>query len=212
MAEALGDAVQRAGADAPPRFDLLSMLAHGEATRNMPFREFMGNAVAADRRRQRHDAQLDDRRPDGAERASRRIPEAARRSGADPEHGVGDHPLRDAGHPYAPHRQGGRRARRQAHQQGRQGGDVVRLRQPRPRGDRGAGPLHHRPAAAAAASVVRLRHPSLRRQPAGRAAAAHPVGGDHAALPGDRGRRARRSGVYSNFIHGIRSLPVRIPA
>jgi cytochrome P450 len=27
----------------PPRFDLLSMLAHGEATRDMPLREFMGN-------------------------------------------------------------------------------------------------------------------------------------------------------------------------
>ncbi len=29
--------------DAPPRFDLLSMLAHGAATRDMPLREFMGN-------------------------------------------------------------------------------------------------------------------------------------------------------------------------
>jgi cytochrome P450 len=29
--------------DAPPRFDLLSMLAHGPATRDMPLREFMGN-------------------------------------------------------------------------------------------------------------------------------------------------------------------------
>ncbi|MBM3643646.1 MAG: cytochrome P450 [Alphaproteobacteria bacterium] len=30
-------------ADQPPRFDLVSMLAHGEATRNMPTREFIGN-------------------------------------------------------------------------------------------------------------------------------------------------------------------------
>jgi cytochrome P450 len=29
--------------DQPPKFDLLSMLAHGEATREMPLREFMGN-------------------------------------------------------------------------------------------------------------------------------------------------------------------------
>ena len=29
----------------PRKFDLLSMLAHGEATRNMPLREFMGNLV-----------------------------------------------------------------------------------------------------------------------------------------------------------------------
>ncbi len=27
----------------PPKFDLLSMLAHGESTKNMPLREFMGN-------------------------------------------------------------------------------------------------------------------------------------------------------------------------
>jgi cytochrome P450 len=31
--------------NAPPRFDLISMLAHGEATRNMQPREFMGNLV-----------------------------------------------------------------------------------------------------------------------------------------------------------------------
>ena len=30
-------------AKVPPKFDLLSMLAHGEATREMPLREFMGN-------------------------------------------------------------------------------------------------------------------------------------------------------------------------
>jgi cytochrome P450 len=29
--------------DQPPKFDLLSMLAHGSATRDMPLREFMGN-------------------------------------------------------------------------------------------------------------------------------------------------------------------------
>jgi cytochrome P450 len=29
----------------PPKFDLLSMLAHGQATQNMPLREFMGNLV-----------------------------------------------------------------------------------------------------------------------------------------------------------------------
>ena len=29
-------------ADAPPAFDLISMLAHADATRNMPPREFIG--------------------------------------------------------------------------------------------------------------------------------------------------------------------------
>jgi cytochrome P450 len=41
MAEALGKLFNER-AQLPPKFDLLSMLAHGEATRNMPFREFMG--------------------------------------------------------------------------------------------------------------------------------------------------------------------------
>jgi len=41
MAEALG-ALLNERAKQPPKFDLLSMLAHGEATREMPIREFMG--------------------------------------------------------------------------------------------------------------------------------------------------------------------------
>ena len=49
--------------NAEPRPDLISMLAHGEATRSMSAREYLGNIVLLDRRRQRHDAQFDDRRP-----------------------------------------------------------------------------------------------------------------------------------------------------
>jgi cytochrome P450 len=41
MAQSLGKLFNER-AQLPPKFDLLSMLAHGEATRNMPFREFMG--------------------------------------------------------------------------------------------------------------------------------------------------------------------------
>jgi cytochrome P450 len=41
MAQALG-ALFNERARQPPKFDLLSMLAHGEATRQMPIREFMG--------------------------------------------------------------------------------------------------------------------------------------------------------------------------
>jgi len=41
MAQALG-ALLNERARMPPKFDLLSMLAHGEATREMPIREFMG--------------------------------------------------------------------------------------------------------------------------------------------------------------------------
>jgi cytochrome P450 len=42
MAEAMG-ALFNERAKGPPKFDLLSMLAHGEATRDMPLREFIGN-------------------------------------------------------------------------------------------------------------------------------------------------------------------------
>jgi cytochrome P450 len=42
MAETMGGLFNERRA-LPPRFDLLSMLAHGEATREMPLREFMGN-------------------------------------------------------------------------------------------------------------------------------------------------------------------------
>jgi cytochrome P450 len=42
MAEALGKLFQER-AQLPPKFDLLSMLAHSNPTRNLPFREFMGN-------------------------------------------------------------------------------------------------------------------------------------------------------------------------
>src|SRR6202045_3573297 len=42
MAEALGRLFDER-ARLPPKFDLLSMLAHGEATSDMPIREFMGN-------------------------------------------------------------------------------------------------------------------------------------------------------------------------
>jgi cytochrome P450 len=41
MAQSLG-ALLNERAQMPPRFDLLSMLAHGPATQNMPIREFMG--------------------------------------------------------------------------------------------------------------------------------------------------------------------------
>jgi cytochrome P450 len=42
MAQALGKLFQER-AQLPPKFDLLSMLAHSNATRDLPFREFMGN-------------------------------------------------------------------------------------------------------------------------------------------------------------------------
>ena len=53
-------------------------------------------------------------------------------------------------------------------------------------------------APAAPASVVRFRHPSLRRQPLGRDAADDPVGGDPEALPDDRGDGAADAGLFQH--------------
>ena len=55
--------------------------------------------------------------------------------------------------------------------------------------------LHHRPPAPAPAPVLRLRHPPLRGQPPGRAAAEDPVGRDPEALPGDRGHGRAEAGA-----------------
>ena len=57
-----------ARADAPPTFDLISMLAHSEATRNLQSARVHRHDRAIDRRRQRHHAQFHERRADGAGR------------------------------------------------------------------------------------------------------------------------------------------------
>ena len=186
MAEALGKLFDER-AQQPPKFDLLSMLAHGEATRNMPIREFMGtlsllivggndttrnsmtgglmalNEHSGEYQKLRDDPSLIPGMVSEIIRYVTPVIHMRRTAKEDAE------------------------TRRQADQEGRQGGDVVRLRQPRSRGDRRPGQLHHRPAAAATTPLLRLRHPSLRRQSARRTAVAHPVGRNHEALPGDRG-------------------------
>ena len=58
----------------------------------------------ADRRRQRHHAQLDQRRAAGAEPLPGRIRQAARQPGPGRQPGAGDHPLADAAGAHAPHR------------------------------------------------------------------------------------------------------------
>ena len=93
-----------ARADAPPTFDLVSMLAHSDATRNLQTREFIGTIGLVDRRRQRHHAQFHERRVDGAGGKSRAVRAGAGAARTDPEPRVGDHPLPDAGAAHAPHR------------------------------------------------------------------------------------------------------------
>jgi cytochrome P450 len=122
--EILTDAVRvftamwRERAARPPGFDLISMLAHGEATKNLVDNpaEFLGNLVLL---------------IVGTVQASGRISEVARRSLAGHLHGAGDHPLGVADRAYAPDRAGRYRVGRPANSQGRQGRDVVRFGQPR---------------------------------------------------------------------------------
>ena len=175
--------------NAEPRPDLISMLAHGEATRNMSAREYLGNIVLlivggndTTRNSMTGGLLFLSQNPDEFKKL-RAKPELIEFDGA------GNHPLPDAARLYAPHRPRRRRVRRQAHPQGRQGRDVVHFRQPRRGGDRGPRPLHHRPPPPAPAPLVRLRHPPLRRQESGRNATQDPVGGNPRPPAGNRSRR-----------------------
>jgi cytochrome P450 len=175
--------------DAPPANDLISMLAHGESTKDMPLMEFLGNIILLIVGGNDTTRNSITGGPDRLHRAPGSARQAARQSAAAGQHNSRNHPLADAGRAHAPHRQGRLPARWQDHQGRRQGGHVVRLRQPRRHGDREPRGVHHRPGAAAPSRVVRLRHPSLRRHAAGRNAAQDRLGGDPQALPDDRDRR-----------------------
>ena len=71
--------VERAGQRRPPKFDLISMLAHGEATRDMDGR-ISRQRRPADHRRQRHHPQHHLRLGLRAEQAPGPVRQAARRS------------------------------------------------------------------------------------------------------------------------------------
>ena len=70
--------------------------------------------------------------------------------------------------------------------------------------------IHHRPRPAPHPSVVRLRHPPLRRHAARRTAAEDRVAGDAEALRPDRGGRRAEAGLFQLRARH-RMLPVRIP-
>ena len=93
-----------AQANGPPSNDLISMLAHGEATRDMPLMEFLGNIlllIVGGNDTTRNSIT-------GGLWRSTRYPDEYAKLRADPAliptHGPGDHPLADAGRPHAPHR------------------------------------------------------------------------------------------------------------
>ncbi len=181
--------------NAEPRPDLISMLAHGEATRNMSAREYLGNVILLivggnDTTRNSMSGGLLFLSQNPDEFAKLRAkPELVEFDGA------GNHSLPDAARLHAPHRRRRRRVRGAAHPQGRQSRHVVHLGQPRRGGDRRARPLHHRPSPAAPAFVVRLRHSPLRRQEFGRNAIEDPLGGNPRSAAQDRRRRRAEAGV-----------------
>ncbi len=128
---------ERAASNAP-RFDLISMMAHADATRNMDFRELLANCsllIVGGNDTTRNSMS-------GGVWGLSKFPDEYRKlrenPGAGAESGVGDHPLAHAGAAPAAHRAGGFRTRRQDDPQGRQGGDVVRLGQPRRGRDQGS--------------------------------------------------------------------------
>ena len=102
----------------PPKNDLLSMMAHSEATRDMDPKNFLGNLILLDRRRQRHHPQHHERQHLCAEQESGPVPEAEGKSGPDRQLRAGGDPLADAARAYAPHRACGHRVPRPADQEG----------------------------------------------------------------------------------------------
>ncbi len=91
--------------------DLISMLAHAPATRNMPPMEYLGNLILLivggnDTTRNSISGGLLALNQNPDEYA-----QAARQPGADPEHGLRDHPLADAARAHAPHRAAGHELR-----------------------------------------------------------------------------------------------------
>ena len=172
----------------PPGFDLISMLAHGEATKNLVNdpQEFLGNLTLLivggnDTTRNsmsgglwalcKHPAEYQ-KLLDNPALVTSMVPEIIRWQS--PIVHMRRTALADA-------ELGGKRIRRATrwcmwYISGNRDEDSI------DRPER----IHHRSCTAAASSVVRFRRASLRRQPSGRDATDHPLGGNHEAVPQDR--------------------------
>jgi len=97
--------------NAEPKNDLISMMAHSDATRNMDPDNLMGNIILLivggnDTTRNTMSGSVL-----ALKRKPRSVSETARQSGADRRHGAGGDSLADAAGAYAAHRAGGYRNR-----------------------------------------------------------------------------------------------------
>ena len=189
--------------------DLISMLAHGESTKNMEPMEYLGNLVlliVGGNDTTRNSIS-------GGVVALNQNPDQYQKLRNDPSliPNMVSEIIRWQTPLAHMRRRALRRHRtaRQADQERRQGRDVVRLRQPRRRRDPESGCVHDRSTESAPALVVRLRHSSLYGQSPRRDATARGVGRNPEALPHDRaGRRTVR--VRSNFVAGYTHVPVKL--
>ena len=196
----------------PPRNDLLSMMAHSDATRHMDPDNLMGNLILLivggnDTTRNTMS---------GSVLALNEHPDQYQKLRDNPaldrHHGAGGDPLADAACAYAPHRAGRHRARRQEDQKGRPRRDVVRLGQPR-RGRRSSGrnefiidrarPRTHLSFGFGIHRCVGMRLAELQLRIVWEEMLKR---FDRIEVVGEPKR------VYSSFVRGIEQLPVRIPA
>ena len=146
--------------------DFVTALANADATQDLDPVTYLGTADAADRRRQRHDPQLDLGRRAGAEREPGEYEKLRKTRASSRTWSTRS----SAGRPrflHASHRHAGHRARRQADQEGREGRDVVRLGESRRGRDRERARVHHRSQEVAnEAPLLRLGCPLLHGEPA----------------------------------------------
>ena len=188
--------------NAEPRGDRISMMAHGEATRDMGPMEYLGNLILLivggnDTTRNTMS---------GSVFAMDRNPGERAKLYGDPS--LVPSMVSETIRWQTPLAYMRRTATRDVELAGKiiPKGDkvaiLVRLGKSRPRRHRRSRQLHHRPPQPPSPSLLRFRDSSLRRQPPGRIAAEGPVGRGHETLPRDP-RRGPVERVPSAFIEAI---------
>ena len=187
----------------PPKADLLSMMAHSEATRDMDPENFLGNLIlliVGGNDTTRNSLS-------GSVYALNLFPDQYRKLRED--HALVQNLVPEVIRwqtPLAHMRRTAldrHRDRRQGDQERRKSRDVVRLGQPRRGHVRECRRSRHRAAQRAQSHRVRLRHSPLSRSSPRRAAAAHRMARDFAALRHDHRRRRAEMDLFE-FRQGLR--------